>query len=797
MASKYYIDGMSCSACALSVEKACKKLDGVTSCEVNFLTKEMKIEHYGIDSKIILEAVKKAGYKASLTPFEVLKHSKLIDKLIISGVLLVILMYLSMYHMVNLPIFDFLANTLVNSIIQLVITTVIIVLFFNYYISGFKKLFRLSPNMDSLIAIGSSASYLYGLYFVVRIIIAYINKDFDSMNQYHHNLFFDSAAMILVFVSIGKTIENNSKNKAKKSVVDLVEMVPNFVNIKVDGNIISKPVDKVELGEVVIGRVGDILALDGIVLNGACNIDESSITGEAMFVLKEANSKVISGTTVVDGVIEYEVTKTAKESTISVITNRVLEAANSKPNIQKLADKIAAYFVPSVISISLITFIVWMIISYDFSTSLNYAVSVLVISCPCALGLATPVAVMVASGVGAKKNLLFKDSNVLEKLSHIDTILIDKTGTITEGKLEVTDFYSTLSNEMFFKILSSLESNSTHPLAKAVTNYALTYSIDQFEVIDFNNKIGYGISGVVDGVKYYCGNLKYLEEIGLKPDFDRRGISLYLFTENEILGYIVCKDTISKHSYEALNEWKSMGVSVNVITGDTLENATELLSGLPIDNIYASLLPTDKEKIVDEFQNAGKKVMMIGDGINDSIALSKSMVGVAIATGTDVAVNSSDLVLVRHDLMDVVNAMLLAKKTFTIIKENLFWAFIYNIIGIPIAAGVLSSIGIILTPMIASICMSISSIFVVTNAIRIQSFTGKEIENMFEMKFYVKSMMCQHCERRVLEAIKAISGVKEVKIDLKKKSVLVKSVVEISFEEFNKVLKVAGYEATK
>ena len=345
--------------------------------------------------------------------------------------------------------------------------------------------------------------------------------------------------------------------------------------------------------------------------------------------------------------------------------------------------------------------------------------------------------------------------------------------------------------------MSSLETNSNHPLATAIINYSSRYNIKKYIVTDFNSKIGYGISGIIDGCKYYCGNIKYLNEIGLATEYLEKGISLYLFTDKEVLGYVICKDKISKHSHETIKEWKKMGISVNVITGDTLENAKELLGDLPVDNIYASLLPIDKEKIVDMFQSQGKRVMMIGDGINDSIALSKSMVGVAIATGTDIAVNSSDLVLVRHDLIDALNAMLLAKKTFTIIKENLFWAFIYNIIGIPIAAGALSFIGITLTPMIASIFMSISSIFVVTNAIRIQSFVGKDVENMFEMKFYVKSMMCQHCEKRVLEALKAISGVKEVKIDLKKKSVLVKSLVEISFEEFNNVLTKAGYEATK
>jgi Cu+-exporting ATPase len=516
-----------------------------------------------------------------------------------------------------------------------------------------------------------------------------------------------------------------------------------------------------------------------------------------MAIDKFVDSTVISGTLVLDGVITYKVTSTKESSTITQITKRVIEAANSKPKIEKLADRISLYFVPAVILISIITFTIWMIITKDFSTSFNYAVSVLVISCPCALGLATPVAVMVASGVGAKNNLLFKDSEVLEKLSNIDVILLDKTGTITNGVLEVVDYKTTILDSDFFRILYALEVNSTHPLALSICKYAKNFTFDEAKVEEYSNKIGYGICGVIDGVKYYCGNSKYLQYLDItNPYSDIKGVGLYLFNNKEVLGYVSLKDEINKNSIEAINYWHKNKISVAVLTGDTLENANNILSSVNVDQIYASLLPEEKEKIVSNYLEKGYNVMMIGDGINDSIALSKATIGVAIATGTDVAANSSDLVLAKHNLMDVVNAISLGKMTFRIIKENLFWALIYNVIGIPIAAGVLSSLGITLTPMIASLCMSFSSLFVVSNALRINGFRRKEIENMFEMKISVPSMMCKHCEARVIDCIKKISNVKDCKVDLKKKTVLIKSVSEINFNDVANLLKQAGYDST-
>lgn len=797
MKQTFYISGMTCSACSSHVNKSVSSLDGVISCNVSLLTNQMVVEYEGITEKDIINCVIASGYKASTTKEEDKKYSRSFDKLIVGIVTLIILMYVAMYDMLNLPIFEFLKNPVTNVSIQFVLTTLIIVLFFHFFTNGFKRLFKLAPNMDSLIAIGSTASYLYGIYYLILIFIAYFNNNIDHAIHLRHNLFFDSAAMILVFTSIGKLLEAKSKKKALKSVEDLVNMVPNTCNILEDGMEKSIAVNEVKIGDILISRVGDIIPLDGIVVDGEGSINEASITGEAMSIDKFVGSKVISGTLLIDGVITYKVTSTSDSSTITEITKRVIEAANSKPKIEKLADRISLFFVPIVILISIITFTIWMILSKDLTLSFNYAISVLVISCPCALGLATPVAVMVASGVGAKNNLLFKDSEVLEKLTHINAILLDKTGTITTGILEVVEYKTTILDSDFFRILHALEINSTHPLATSVVKYAMNFNFEKGTVTDFNNKIGYGISGVIDGKRYYCGNSKYLEVLDvINPYNDVSGVGLYLFNNKEVLGYVSLKDEINKNSIDAINTWVKSGIEVVVLTGDTIENAKNLLGNINVSKIYASLLPTDKEEIVTKYQSDGYNVMMIGDGINDSIALSKASIGVAIASGTDVAANSSDLVLAKHNLMDVVNAINLGKKTFTIIKENLFWALVYNVIGIPIAAGVLSFIGVSLTPMIASICMSLSSLFVVTNALRIQGFRRKEVENMFEMKISVPSMMCKHCEARVIDSIKKLSNVKDVKVDLKKKTVLIKSLYELDYNDVASLLKQAGYDST-
>lgn len=796
MKKTFYISGMTCSACSNHVRNSIIKINGVTSCEVSLLTNQMLVEYENLSDKDIISAVVNAGYNASLERPQDKKYHKQFDKLIVGIILLVLLMYIAMYEMFNLPVFDFIKNPLINVSLQFIITSIIGILFFHFFKNGFKRLFKLSPNMDSLIAIGSLASYLYGIYYLVLICLKYFNNDQVSANHLMHSLFFDSSAMILVFTSIGKFLEEKSKKKALNSVEELVNMVPITANILIDNEIKTISLSDVKLNDILVARVGDVIGLDGIIINGEASINESTITGEAIAVDKHIGDSVISGTLILDGVIQFQVSSTTENSTITQITKRVLEAANSKPKIEKIADKIASYFVPIVIMISIVTFMLWIIFSKDLTTSATYGISVLVISCPCALGLATPVAVMVASGVGAKNNLLFKDSEVLERLTKIDVIFLDKTGTITKGVPTVSEYATTLLDTNFFRILYALEINSNHPIAKSIISYCLNYSFDKVTIEQYENKIGYGISGLFDNTRYYCGNKKFIELIGVNNPYNNTpGVGLYLFTEEEVLGYVSLTDEVDKHSIDAINYWRKKGIKVVVLTGDTLENTNNTLKNVSVDEIYSSLLPHEKEEIISKYQSQGYSVMMIGDGINDSIALSKATVGVAIASGTDVAANSSDLVLARHDLLDVVNAIDLGKKTFKIIKENLFWALIYNVLAIPIAAGALGFVNITLTPTIASICMSLSSIFVVTNALRIQRFRRREEENMFELIISVPSMMCKHCEARVIDTIKKITTVKDVKVDLKKKTVVIKSVYELDFNEVSNLLKQSGYES--
>ena len=492
MKKTFYVSGMTCSACSSHVNKCVSELDGVIACDVSLLTNQMVVEYENISEDEIIKAVKDAGYNASTVKPEEKKYHKAFDKLIIGIVLLVILMYIAMYDMLKLPIFLFMKNPIVNSVAQFGLTTVIIVLFFHFFKNGFKRLFKLHPNMDSLIAIGSTASYLFGIYYLILIIISYVNKDFLHASHIRHNLYFDSAAMILVFTSIGKLLEAKSKKKALQSVEDLVNMVPNTCNVIKNGVEVNTSLKDVNIGDILISRVGDIIPLDGIVVSGEASINEATITGEAMAIDKFIDSTVISGTLVLDGVITYKVTSTKESSTITQITKRVIEAANSKPKIEKLADRISLYFVPAVILISIITFTIWMIITKDFSTSFNYAVSVLVISCPCALGLATPVAVMVASGVGAKNNLLFKDSEVLEKLSTIDVILLDKTGTITDGTMKVsnvvqikTDLPYTLEH-LIGSMLTALDDNNQTSRA-LITHFGYSKDLTASAILPFSS----------------------------------------------------------------------------------------------------------------------------------------------------------------------------------------------------------------------------------------------------------------------------------------------------------------------
>lgn len=793
MKDVFYIKGMTCASCQATINNNVSRLDGVKSCNISLLTNQMEVTYQDISSKDIINLVNHLGYKASLTPFEEKRKNSLITRLIISIILMLILMYVAMGHMIPAIFPHFLHEPVLNSSLQLLLASAIIGLNFHYYISGAKHLFHLNPNMDSLVFIGSLVSYLYATYFYIIIII---NKaqSLETMS-YLHGLFYDSSAMILVFVSIGKLLESKSKIKAKKAVLELAKMMPNECLMVKDGKEVIANVSDVKVGDLLLIKPGDVIPLDGLVVDGISSVNEASISGEAMPVLKEKGSSLISGTTNINGLLTLEVTHLVQDSTLSVITKRVIEASNSKPNIQKLADRISLFFVPTVFLISLITFIIWLIISHNLGTSFNYAISVLVISCPCALGLATPVAVMVSSGVSAKGHLLFKEANAMEKLAAIDTILLDKTGTITKGELSVIEFKTTINKDTFISISKALEKASNHPLALALLKYSENFNTYDINIKNFNTEIGYGISAEIDGIMYYIGNKKYYERFALSYDqVENDGIMLYLFTKEAVLGHITFRDEISKNSYDGLNEFHKLGLKTVCLTGDKLSNARFLTDGGYVDEVYADLLPTDKEKILDKYIALGKKPLMVGDGINDSIALSKAYLSVGIGSGSNVAISSSDLVLTSNNLMDLANGIYLAKFTKRIIIENLFWAFCYNLIGIPIAAGALSMFGLKLTPMLASLFMSFSSVMVVLNALRIGTFKRKELINLYTYKFYVRDMMCKHCETHIKEALMSLPYVKEVTVDLKTKLVSVKTLNEASLDDLFVPVRSAGYK---
>lgn len=788
-----YVEGMSCQSCVSNISRNINKIDGVRNVNINLLSKEVVITHDNIDLKNVINAINNLGYHASFTKKDEKDKNKLIDKLIVSSFLLILLMYLAMGHMIPFIYPSFLDIPIINVSLQFVLATIIILINFNYYKNGFKHLFKLSPNMDSLVSIGSFASYLYATFYLIQIIILSVNK--ANIHNFHNMIYFDSSAMILVFVSIGKMLETYSKNKAKKEVLDLVNLMPNEVLIlKNDKEEITK-LEDVNIDDLIILKPGDIVPLDGLIIDGITTVNEATITGEAMPVTKEIGDKLISGTLNISSKVMYKVEKLKGDSTISIITERVIKAANSKPNIIKLVDKISFIFVPVVIFLSLITFLIWILISKDFSTSLNYSICVLVISCPCALGLATPLAVMISSGVAAKNHILFKDCNALEKLNHIDTILLDKTGTISRGILKVIEFKSYILDTSLISIARALEKYSTHPLALSIIEYSKDYNYQELEVTSFYNEVGYGIKGVINEKTYYIGNKKYLEMNNLSDDeTHQKGILLYVFDSNKILGYFICKDTVSKSNYLALEYFQKLKLNRVVFSGDKLENVIEFKQNGYIDEIYAELLPFDKENILDEYQKNNKKPLVVGDGINDSIALKKAYVSASMKDGSMIAIDSSDIILTSGNLMDLVNGIYLSKKTYKIMKQNLFWALCYNLVGIPLAAGVLSFIGITLTPMYASFFMSISSLLVVFNSLRLKKFKGREEFNMFKYEFYVSDMMCMHCVSRIKEIIKAIPNIKDVEIDLNDKSVVVTSLCEIDLDSLFQIIKNNGYK---
>ena len=801
MKYKYYVEGMTCAACVSAVESSVANLPGVESVSVNLVTTELVINGENVNESEIYEAIYKSGYKITKEKQKVNKNGN--KKLIIAIVISVLLMYVSMGEMLGIPLIGFLKNKLINAIIQMVLSLSIIIMYFKYYKVGFRRLFKLKPNMDSLVSVGSCASFVYGVVSIIFIFIG-MKTNNEEMIKNYSNLYFDSASMILVLVSIGKTIEGKSKLKTMDSITKLMKLAPQETIIKVNNEEKVIMTKDVKVGDIVVCKQGMSVSVDGKIINGAGSFDESSITGESVPVYKSQKDKVVSSSMLLNGYVEYEATKVGDDTTINTIIRLVNEASNSKAPISRFVDKVAGKFTFVVISIALIAFTIFMILEGSFEFSLNIFISVLVVSCPCALGLATPIAIMVGTGVCARNGILIKEAEVFEVLSELKTIVFDKTGTLTNGKPVVTDYTS----KEVLEIAYNIERLSSHPLAHAITEKALELKLEMREVKNFNSIPGQGVAGSIDGITYYFGNLQMLKDLFILDNLEKAerenlelefidnskvGTSvLALADDKKVLGLIKLRDEIKETTFEVVNELHQNGVEVVMLTGDKAETAEYISNKLGIDRYYAEVLPQDKQTIIKEIMIGGTTAM-VGDGVNDAIALTEADIGIAIGGGTDIAIDSSDVVLLHNDLYGVSNVISLSKRVMKNIKINLFWAFFYNVIGIALAAGVLYYVnGLLLNPMICALAMSFSSVFVCTNALTINLFKGKEVKKM--KKLIVPSMACMHCVKRIDEVLKKIKGLENYNIVLEEKSVTLDTDNEKVINKAISELKKAGYE---
>lgn len=838
MNKKFNVTGMTCSACSASVEKAVKKLEGINSVSVNLLTNSM-IVHYNeevIDENNIIEAVTSAGYGASV--FSKNKNEiKVSDKirvedeikemkkrLIISFAFLIPLMYISMGHMMGLPLPSFLSgleNAISYGMTQFLLALVIVYVNRKYYQVGFKTLFKGSPNMDTLIAIGSSAAMVYGIFAIYRMGYGLGIQDFELVEKYHMDLYFESAAMILTLITLGKYLEKKSKGKTSEAITKLMDLAPKTATILRNNKEVIVPIEEVLKDDIVIVKPGESIPVDGVIIQGSSSIDQSAITGESIPVEKNIGDKVIAATINKNGYFKFKAEKVGDDTTLAQIISLVEDASSSKAPIAKLADKISGVFVPIVISISIISTIVWLLVGKSFEFSLSIGIAVLVISCPCALGLATPVAIMVGTGKGAENGILIKSAEALETAHKIQTVVLDKTGTITEGKHKVTDIVvnSNINKNELLKIAASIEKPSEHPLADAIVEKAKKENITLLDVDNFISITGKGIKAEINNKIYYAGNLSLMKENNIDyskfekviNDLAKKGKTPLCFSDDSILfGVIAVADTIKPTSKKAIEEFKNMGINIVMLTGDNKNTAEAIRKELNIDKVIAEVLPQDKEKEVRKIQESGKKVAMIGDGINDAPALARADVGIAIGAGTDIAIESADIVLMKSDLLDGVTTIKLSKAVIKNIKENLFWAFFYNAIGIPLAAGVFYNIlGWKLNPMFGAFAMSLSSVCVVSNALRLKLFKAydkniineENFENEFEegedeeMKKIVRvdGMNCSHCQAKVESALSALDGVSEAKVNLKKKIAVVTLEKEVNDDTLLKAVNDAGF----
>lgn len=865
MKQKFQVTGMTCSACSSTVERNVKKLEGVKEVTVNLLSNSMVVSYDEdkVNNQTIIDTVVKAGYQAALeqknsqkktsatpavSPVEQdIKNMKF--RLILSFVFLIPLMYISMGHMFGAPLPNFLTgneNALSFALTQFLLTLPVVYVNRKYFQAGFKNLVKLHPNMDSLIAIGSSAALIYGVFAIYQIGIGLGYQDMETVHHYTMDLYFESSAMILALITLGKFLETKSKGKTSEAITKLLHLAPKTATVIRNGEEQEIPVEEVVVGDRIVIKPGQSIPVDGVIIEGSSSVDQSALTGESIPVEKNVGDKVIAASVNKMGSFHMEAQKVGDDTTLAQIIQLVEDANASKAPIAKLADKISGIFVPVVITIAVIATIVWLILGYPFEFALSIGIAVLVISCPCALGLATPVAIMVGTGKGAEYGILIKSAEALEVAHSVKTVVLDKTGTITEGKPKVTDIVPSehISEQELLSVAASMEKPSEHPLADAIVAYAQEKKVSLLPTEHFKAVSGQGITASMNGTEYYAGNISFISQyvdVGsfeeLSNTFADQGKTpLYFADSNHILGVIAVADVVKPTSAEAISQLKDMHIDVVMLTGDHKKTAQAIQKQLGIDRVVAEVLPQDKEREIRTLQEGGHKVAMVGDGINDAPALARADVGIAIGAGTDIAIESADIVLMKNSLLDVVTAIRLSKATIRNIKENLFWAFFYNSIGIPLAAGVFFSLlGWKLNPMFGAAAMSLSSVCVVLNALRLKFFkprhmtsasenlqnntetcpiqtvaeqpaspTVSQIENnqtkdegekqVMTKIMNINGMSCGHCKATVEKILNGFDGV-HATVDLDKKCAVMEVSGPIDEKAMMDAVNEAGFEA--
>lgn len=843
---QYTVTGMSCAACSARVEKAVSKVEGVTSCSVSLLTNSMGVEG-SASPEAIIKAVEDAGYGASPKSSAREHHSSmdmpaaeealkdkdtplLKKRLITSLVFLLVLMYFSMGHMMwGWPLPTVLQdNHVAMGLIQMLLTIAIMVINQKFFISGFKSLAHKAPNMDTLVALGATAAFVYSTYALFAMTDAQVRGDMDGVMAYMHEFYFESAAMILTLITVGKMLEAHSKGKTTDALKGLMKLAPKTAVVIRNGEEVEVPVDEVSKGDIFVVRPGENIPVDGIVLEGNSAVNESALTGESIPVDKAVGDKVSAATQNQSGYIRCEATRVGEDTTLSQIIQMVSDAAATKAPIAKVADKVSGVFVPAVITIAVITTLIWLLAGESFGFALARGISVLVISCPCALGLATPVAIMVGNGVGAKNGIMFKTAVSLEEAGKVEIVALDKTGTITSGKPKVTDMIPAegISQEELLRLAYALESRSEHPLARAIVDYAKEKGVQASEVTDFEALTGNGVQTKLNGSRLLGGSFKFMKSQlsipgSAQSQYEKLAgdgkTPLFFAKENQFLGIIAVADVIKEDSPQAVRELQNMGIRVVMLTGDNERTAKAIGAQAGVDEVIAGVLPDGKESVIRKLKEQGK-VAMVGDGINDAPALTRADMGIAIGAGTDIAIDAADVVLMKSRLSDVPAAIRLSRAALHNIHENLFWAFAYNVIGIPLAAGIwIPLFGWQLNPMYGAAAMSLSSFCVVTNALRLNlvkihdashdkkvksrshqaSATINQMEdNSMEKTMKIEGMMCGHCEARVKKALEALPQVAEAQVSHEKGTAVVKLNAEVSNEELTKAVEEQDYKVT-